>query len=389
MVVVRADLNVPVANGRIADETRLRAVLPTLEVLAGTGARVVILSHLGRPNGRIQGGFSLGPVALRLRELIANPVSFLPRVAGPEVRDAVNELRDGSILLLENTRFLPGETSNDPALAAEWAGWTDYFVFDAFGTAHRAHASTDGLPRAVRASGGAVAAGLRVEEELAALERLADRPQRPFVAVVGGAKVSDKLDVLEALLGRADALLVGGAMANTFFLAMGLETGSSFVEPDFTATASRLMDEGGGRLVLPVDCVVCTQLAVGADARASDRSGVGAGEAIGDLGPVTVAVFESVLASAKTVFWNGPMGVFETPGLQAGTFGVVQAVASAAARGASVVVGGGDSIAAAAAAGATNRVGYVSTGGGASLDFLAGKKLPGIVVLSEAAACRS
>lgn len=390
MVAVRADLNVPLSKGSVADDTRIRATLPTVAALADAGARVVMLSHLGRPNGRVHGDLSLRPIARRLRALLASPVAFASRAAGSEVRDAVNGLRDGSVLLLENTRFLPGERSNDPALAAEWADWADHFVLDAFGTAHRAHASTDGLPRAVRARGGQAVAGLLVEKELAALDAVSERPRRPFVAVVGGAKVSDKLEVVEALLARADVLLVGGAMANTFFLAMGLETGVSRVEPDLTATASRLMDLGGARLALPVDCVVADpEIAADARTRVAERSGVRAGEAIADVGPATADVFESLLASANTVFWNGPMGVFETPGLDAGTFGVARAVAAAAARGASVVVGGGDSVAAAAAAGVADRIGHVSTGGGASLDFLAGKELPGIDALAEPAPCLS
>ena len=389
MVAVRADLNVPLSNGGVADETRIRATLPTVAELADAGARVVVLSHLGRPNGQVHGGLSLRPIARRLQGMLASPVSFSSRVAGSEVRDAVHGLRDGSVMLLENTRFLPGEASNDPALAAEWAGWADHFVLDAFGTAHRAHASTDGLPRAVRARGGEAAAGLLVERELAALHAVAEQPRRPFVAVMGGAKVSDKLEVLEALLSRADALLVGGAMANVFFLAMGLETGSSRVEPGLAETARRLMDQGGARLALPVDCVVAPELAADARTRLAERSDVRAGEAIADVGPATADVFGSFLASANTVFWNGPMGVFEVPGLDQGTVGVARAVAAAAARGASVVVGGGDSVAAAAAAGVADRIGHVSTGGGASLDFLAGKELPGIVALSEPAECLS
>ena len=389
-VAVRADLNVPLSKGSVADETRIRATLPTVAALADAGVRVVMLSHLGRPNGRVRGDLSLRPIARRLRAMLGRPVAFSSRAAGSEARDAVNGLPDGSVLLLENTRFLPGETSNDPSLAAEWADWADHFVLDAFGTAHRAHASTDGLPRAVRARGGQAVAGLLLEKELAALDAVSERPRRPFVAVLGGAKVSDKLEVVEALLARADVLLLGGAMANTFFLAMGLETGASRVESGLAATASRLMDLGGARLALPVDCVVAApDLATDARTRVVERSGVSAGEAIADVGPATADVFESFLASANTVFWNGPMGVFETPGLDAGTFGVARAVAAAAARGASVVVGGGDSVAAAAAAGVADRIGHVSTGGGASLDFLAGKELPGIDALAGPAPCLS
>lgn len=382
-VALRTDFNVPLAGGRVADPTRIERAVPTIERLTEAGARVVVLSHLGRPGGRPDDRFSLRPVAEFLAERLAAPVRFLAQPAGPEVAQAVAGQRPGTVAVLENVRFLPGETANDPAAAAGWAAWADHFVTDAFGAVHRAHASTAGLPRAVEAKGGAAAAGLLVEKELAVLRNLLDRPRRPFVAVLGGAKASDKIEVVDALLARADAVLVGGAMASTFFMAMGLETGDSLTEPDAAEAARALMDAAGPRLALPVDCVTARVLEAGAPVRTADRSDVRPGEIIGDVGPATVALFGGCLAEAATVAWNGPMGVFEKAGFEEGTFGVARAAADAADRGAVVVAGGGDSAAAAAAAGVASRFTHVSTGGGASLDLLAGKALPGIEALSD------
>ena len=382
-VAVRADFNVPLDGGRVADPTRIERTIPTIARLAATGARVVVLSHLGRPGGRPDLRFSLKPAADYLAGRLDLPVRFLAHSAGPAAAEAVAAQVPGTVMVLENTRFLPGETANDPAIAEEWAGWADHFVTDAFGIAHRAHASNAGLPRAVEAKGGGAAAGLLVEEELAALSDLLDQPRRPFVAVLGGAKVSEKIGVVEALLARTDVLLVGGAMANTFFLAMGLETGASMTESDQVETAAALMAAAGPRLVLPVDCVAADVLETGAAARTTDRSEIRPGEIVGDVGPATVALFGGFLAEAATVAWNGPMGVFETAGFEKGTFGVARAAAAAADNGAQVVVGGGDSAAAAAAAGVAPRMTHISTGGGASLDLLAGKELPGIAALSD------
>ena len=393
-VALRADFNVPLSfpgtvegldgdgGARVSDASRIERTLPTIERLAAAGAKVVILSHLGRPGGRRNAAFTLAPVARCLEDLLAGPVAFVPHTTGPEVRAAVVAAEPGSVMLLENTRFLPGETANEPALAADWAAWADHFVLDAFGTAHRAHASTDGLPRAVCAKGGMAVAGRLVERELAVLVDALEEPRRPFVAVLGGAKISGKIDVIEALLPRVDALLVGGAMANTFFRAMGMETGTSLVEVEKTGTAVGVLEAAGARLVLPVDCVTAPAIAAGAPTRVVDRAEIPPDQAVGDVGPVTVRLFGEYLSEAGTVVWNGPMGVFELDEFARGTVEVARIAAAAADRGATVIVGGGDSAAAARAAGVASRISHISTGGGASLDLLAGKELPGVAALS-------
>ena len=383
-VAVRADFNVPLtAAGEVADPARVARAVPTIGHLVGANAKVVILSHLGRPGGREDPAFTLEPVSRLLEDLLPAPVRFVPRAAGREVAAAVDAAAPGSVLLLENTRFLPGETANSPELAAGWAAWADHFVMDAFGTAHRAHASTDGLPRAVRAKGGATVAGRLLERELAAFRDTLRNPRRPFVAVLGGAKISGKIGVIEALLPRVDALLAGGAMANTFFRAMGMETGTSLVETGKTGVAARLLRAAGARLVLPVDCVIAPGIAPGARTRVVDRSGIAPDEAVGDVGPVTVRLFGEYLAEAATVVWNGPMGVFETEEFSSGTVGIARVAADAADAGAAVIVGGGDSAAAVRAAGVAARITHVSTGGGAALDLLAGRELPGVAALSD------
>ena len=383
VVALRADFNVPLDGGRVTDRTRIERTVPTLDHLLAAGAKVVVLSHLGRPGGRARASLTLEPVARILDDLLAAPVGFLPYCAGPEVGDAVAAMTPGQVLLLENTRFLPRETANAPDLAADWAVWADHFVMDAFGTAHRAHASTEGLPRAVRAKGGEAVAGRLVERELAVLGGLLDAPRKPFVAILGGAKISGKIDVIEAFLPRVDALLVGGAMANTFFMAMGMETGTSLVEPERTEVAFRLMETSADRLVLPVDCVTARSIDARALRQTVDRTDIAQGETIGDIGPVTVDLFASHLADAATVLWNGPMGVFEVEGFKEGTFGVARAVAEVADRGAMVIVAGGDCAAAARSAGVAPRMSHISTGGGAALDLLAGNNLPGVDVLSD------
>lgn len=382
-IALRADFNVPLAGGRVAAPDRIDRTLPTIRRLSGAGARVVILSHLGRPGGRTDPRFTLQPVVRHLSEQLPVKPRFVPRVTGAPVTEAVGSLTDGSVLVLENTRFAPGETANDPALAAEWAFWADHFVTDAFGSVHRAHASTVGLPQAIAKKGGEAVAGFLVAEELATLGQLTNEPRRPFVAVLGGAKVSDKIGVIEALLASVDALVVGGAMANTFFCAMGLETGTSMVEREEVGTALRLMETAGAKILLPVDCVVARDLEAGAETRTADRGGVRPGEAIGDIGPITAALVAEVLSEAATVVWNGPVGVFEKEGFESGTFALARAAAEAADHGALVVIGGGESGAAARAAGVAERITHISSGGGACLDFLSGKTLPGVEVLSE------
>ena len=367
----------------VTDGVRIERTVPTIEHLVDCGARVVILSHLGRPGGRVRPGLSLKPVADFLDQLADAPVAFLPHSHGDAVREAVASAMPGSVLLLENTRFLAGETADDPGLAADWASWADHFVLDAFGTAHRCHASTSGLPRAVRSKGGAAVAGLLVAKELDVFGDLLGEPERPFAGIVGGAKISDKIDVIEALLARVDVLLVGGAMANTFLLAMGLETGASLVEPESADLAGRVLESAGSRLLLPVDCTVAGSSAEDAAPRIVDRSAVTAHDVIGDVGPLTTEIFGRSIAGAATVFWNGPMGQFEKDIFARGTREVAFSAAAAAEAGAKVIVGGGDSAAAVRSAGAAGSVTHLSTGGGASLDLLAGKALPGLEALSR------
>lgn len=383
-VLVRVDYNVPLdGEGRVSDDTRIRETLPTLRTLAEAGARVVLCAHLGRPEGAPDPRASLRPVARRLQELLGQPVAFSPETVGPGVEAAVSALTPGGVLLLENTRFLPGETKNDPALSAALAALADHYVNDAFGAAHRAHASTEGVARVVRAAGGEAVAGTLMERELRFLGAVLEDPERPFVAILGGAKISGKIDVIEAILPRVDRLLIGGAMANTFFRALGLETGTSLVEEDRVPVARDLLDRGGERILLPVDARVADTIGEGAVPRVVPRDRVGEGERIGDIGPESVGLFAAEIARARTVLWNGPMGVFELEPFAAGTVEVARAVADAADGGAMVVVGGGDSAAAAAAAGVTRRMTHISTGGGASLEFLAGESLPGVEALSD------
>jgi phosphoglycerate kinase len=382
-VLVRADLNVPIESGKITDDQRIRASIPTLRLLTEAGARVILLSHLGRPKGTPDPAFSLAPVAAHLEELLGHPVRFVPVSAGPEVDAASAELRDGDVALLENTRFMAGDTKNDPDLAASWAALADLFVNDAFGAAHRAHASTSGLAEAVIARGGEAVAGLLMARELRFLGDALDHPEHPFVAILGGAKISGKIEVIDALLPRVDRLLVGGAMANTFFKALGLETGASLVEDDRIEVARETLERAGERLLLPVDCVVAAEIANGAPTTVVQRSRVGKGDRIGDIGSATRDVFAREIAGARTVVWNGPMGVFEVDAFAGGTVAVAEAVASACDGGATAVVGGGDSAAAARRAGVAERITHISTGGGASLEFLAGDALPGVVALTE------
>lgn len=382
-VLVRADLNVPLDGSTVTDDTRIRASLPTLELLTRAGARVILMSHLGRPKGSPDPAYSLAPVARRLQELCDAPVEFVEDTVGAGARAAADALRDGEILLLENTRFLPGETSDDPQLGAALAALGSMYVNDAFGSAHRAHASTAGVARVVKERGGLAVAGLLMEKELSFLGDALEDPRRPFVAILGGAKISGKIDVVEALLPRVDRLLIGGAMANTFLLALGLPVGRSLVEDDRVDMARELMDRAGDRLVLPVDCRVADDLAADAATRVVARDGVREGELIGDIGPESEGLYREIVRTAGTILWNGPMGVFEMAPFAHGTMAVARAVAEATDGGATSVLGGGDSAAAAEAAGVTERLTHVSTGGGASLEFLAGAELPGVAILSE------
>jgi len=382
--VVRADFNVPLNDGHVGDDLRLRASVPTIELLTRAGAKVVLLSHLGRPEGH-DPSLSLAPVAARLAQLLGEPVSFIPSLDQDQIRKAVAEVPAGSVALLENTRFLPGDEGNDPQLATFWASLGDVFVNDAFGVAHRAHASTSGLAEAMIAKGGEAVAGLLMAKELQFLVGALKDPERPFTGILGGSKISGKIGVISALLGRVDRLLIGGAMANTFFLARGYHIGSSLVEKDAVDLAHQLMDQGGERLVLPIDCVVTHELKPGADARAVGLSDVTDDDKIVDIGPQTRKLFSDIVAGSKTILWNGPMGVFEIDPFGEGTIAIAHAVADACDRGAMGVIGGGDSGAAVDRAGVADRVTHVSTGGGASIKLLAGSKLPGLDSLTDRA----
>jgi len=380
-VLVRVDFNVPLeADGRVGDDTRIRESLPTLSHLLDRGARVVLLSHLGRPKGKPDPKYSLAPVADRLRDLLAGPdVAFIPASAGAAVVEATRSMRDGSVLLLENTRFHAAEESNDEALARAFAELGDVFVNDAFGSAHRAHASTEGVARHLRPA----VAGLLMEKELEYLGRALATPERPFVAILGGSKISGKIDVIEQMLPKVDHMLIGGAMACTFFRAMGLETGKSLVEEDRVDMARDLLARGGEKLVLPTDARVAPAIDQPAAAATVARDRILPGAAMFDIGPASAAAFAAIIRTGRTVVWNGPMGVFETAGFEVGTRAVADAMAEATRAGATTIVGGGDSAAAVAEFGLADAMRHVSTGGGASLEFLEGKTLPGVDVLDE------
>ncbi len=377
--LVRADFNVPLAGVRITDDTRIRAALPTIRALTAAGARVVMLSHLGRPKAKPEAKYSLAPVATRLAELLGKPVTFLGETDTPAAVAATRALNDGDVLLLENTRFLPGEESNDPVLSAALARLGDLYVNDAFGTAHRAHASTAGVAGFLRPA----VAGLLMEKELAWLGDALEKPARPFLAILGGSKISGKVDVIEALLPKVDGLLIGGAMACTFYRAMELPTGTSLVEADRVVMAAGLVEQAGFRLTLPHDAMVAPSIAEAAKAHVVRRDAIPDGEAMLDIGPDSAASFTRAILVAKTILWNGPMGVFETPPFDAGTLAVAKAMAQATKQGATTIVGGGDSAAAVEQAGLAAQMSHVSTGGGASLEFLEGKVLPGVAALDQ------
>jgi len=383
VVLVRADLNVPLDGCAVADDQRIRASMPTLTTLVDAGARVVLLSHLGRPDGAPDPALSLRPVAERLGELMGATVRFIPESHGRDAAPYLADLSAGSVALLENTRFLAGETRNDAELGAAWAGLGELFVNDAFGTAHRAHASTAATAMAMKAKGGEAVAGLLMARELRFLDEALRDPRRPFLAVIGGAKISSKIGVLSELLPRVDELLIGGAMANTFFAAMGIETGDSLVEVDAVDLARSLLHQGGDRLRLPVDCIVAHELEDDAETRAVPREGVSDDDRIVDIGPESRKRYAERIRSAGTIVWNGPMGVFEIESFAGGTVAVASAVADACDGGALGIVGGGDSAAAAERAGVVDRLTHVSTGGGASLELLAGGALPGVDALSD------
>lgn len=376
-VLVRVDLNAPQdAQGQVTDDTRLRAVKPTVAYLREHGARVILMSHLGRPKGKVDERYRMAPIATRLAEILGIPVAVAPDCIGPAVEAQAAALKAGQVLLLENLRFHAEEEKNDPQFAASLARLGDLYVNDAFGSAHRAHASTEGVAHLLPA-----AAGFLMERELQALGNLLENPGRPFAAVIGGAKVSSKLAVLEHLLAKVDLLLIGGGMACTFLKAQGLEVGDSLLEPDLLPAARQLLEDAAGRkvrLLLPVDAVMADRFAADAATQTVPVDAVPVGWRIMDIGPATQKLFADTLAGCKTIFWNGPMGVFEMAPFAAGTEAVARVMATSAAV---TVVGGGDSVSALEHQGLAASITHVSTGGGASLEFMEGRTLPGVAAL--------
>ncbi len=374
-VLVRVDFNVPINDGMVGDDTRIQAALPTIKYLLDQDTKVILCSHLGRPKGEAKPEFSLAPVAKHLAEVIGMPVKFADNCLGDVAQTAASSLKVGEILLLENTRFHAGEKKNDPAMAKELAALADVFVNDAFGTAHRAHASNVGVAELLPS-----AAGFLLEKELKYLGNTIANAEKPFIAILGGAKVSDKIGVITNLLAKTDKILIGGGMANTFFKAQGYDLADSLVEDDAIATAKELIEKAGDALVLPVDVAIASDFSNQAENKVVPIGDVPTGWRILDIGPATVVAYASIIQKSKTVVWNGPMGVFEFPNFAKGTFGVAEAVANADVVS---VIGGGDSVAAIKEANLDNKVSHISTGGGASLEMLEGKILPGVSALAD------
>ncbi|HNY28925.1 MAG TPA: phosphoglycerate kinase [Candidatus Sumerlaeota bacterium] len=376
-VFVRVDFNVPLSGTVITDDNRIVQALPTIQYLVKQGAKVLLASHLGRPKEGPDPAFSLAPAAKRLGELLGQPVQMAPDCVGPEVKALVDALKPGDVLMLENVRFHKGETKNDPELSKQMAELADVYVNDAFGSAHRAHCSTEGIAAFVRPA----VAGFLIQKELDYLGNALDNPKRPFVAILGGAKVDTKIGVIESLLPKVDKLILGGGMAYTFYKAMGYEIGDSLFDEAGFEKAKALLAAKNDKLVLPIDCLVADKFEAGAKTQAVDISGIPAGWQGVDVGPKSVALFKSIIASAGTVVWNGPVGVFEIDDFAKGSQAVAEALAASSAI---TVIGGGDSAAAIKKFGLEAKMSHISTGGGASLEFLEGKVLPGIATLDNA-----